>query len=227
MGQILQDEFFFAGYLPTRLPTTCLSMPPRFDRDVNQTLLCSNNGSSGPPAVTTSNTNIAGMTRKPLLEINDGKSAQQQNDLRSGVMSGITIDARTPSSAISAIQQTNTIQQNQISSASSASTNALLRNRDNNGGDAANGDRHNDDEPEDYYLSELYQQLNTVISARPTELDPLRIDDAEDPACVPMLWISKWVDYSDKYGLGYQLCDDSVGVLFNDSTRLILCSSGE
>lgn len=52
-------------------------------------------------------------------------------------------------------------------------------------------------------------------------------DDAEDPACVPMLWISKWVDYSDKYGLGYQLCDESVGVLFNDSTRLILCSSGE
>lgn len=42
-----------------------------------------------------------------------------------------------------------------------------------------------------------------------------------------MLWISKWVDYSDKYGLGYQLCDESVGVLFNDSTRLILCSSGE
>ena len=55
----------------------------------------------------------------------------------------------------------------------------------------------------------------------------LYLDDAEDPACVPMLWISKWVDYSDKYGLGYQLCDESVGVLFNDSTRLILCSSGE
>ena len=41
-----------------------------------------------------------------------------------------------------------------------------------------------------------------------------------------MLWISKWVDYSDKYGLGYQLCDDSVGVLFNDSTRLIMTAGG-
>jgi hypothetical protein len=33
-------------------------------------------------------------------------------------------------------------------------------------------------------------------------------DDAEDPACIPIYWVSKWVDYSDKYGLGYQLCDN-------------------
>lgn len=37
-----------------------------------------------------------------------------------------------------------------------------------------------------------------------------------------MLWISKWVDYSDKYGFGYQLTDDSIGVSFNDQTKLIL-----
>ena len=50
------------------------------------------------------------------------------------------------------------------------------------------------------------------------------VDDAEDPASIPIYWVSKWVDYSDKYGLGYQLCDKSVGVLFNDSTRLLLGS---
>lgn len=27
-------------------------------------------------------------------------------------------------------------------------------------------------------------------------------EEAEDPACIPVFWISKWVDYSDKYGLG-------------------------
>jgi len=52
-------------------------------------------------------------------------------------------------------------------------------------------------------------------------------DEAEDPAAVPIYWVSKWVDYSDKYGLGYQLCDNSVGVLFNDSTRVLLTSNGE
>ena len=44
---------------------------------------------------------------------------------------------------------------------------------------------------------------------------------------MPIYWVSKWVDYSDKYGLGYQLCDNSVGVLFNDSTRLLLLANGE
>ena len=52
-------------------------------------------------------------------------------------------------------------------------------------------------------------------------------EDCEDPSSIPIYWISKWVDYSDKYGLGYQLCDNSVGVLFNDSTRLILTNNGE
>ena len=53
------------------------------------------------------------------------------------------------------------------------------------------------------------------------------VEEAEDPASIPIYWVSKWVDYSDKYGLGYQLCDNSVGVLFNDSTRLILLANGE
>jgi len=30
------------------------------------------------------------------------------------------------------------------------------------------------------------------------------------------------VDYSDKYGFGYQLSDDSIGVSFNDLTKMIL-----
>lgn len=41
-----------------------------------------------------------------------------------------------------------------------------------------------------------------------------------------MIWISKWVDYSDKYGFGYQLSDDSVGVMYNDGTRLIMMANG-
>ncbi|OLL24803.1 Serine/threonine-protein kinase plo1 [Neolecta irregularis DAH-3] len=36
------------------------------------------------------------------------------------------------------------------------------------------------------------------------------------------LFITKWVDYSNRYGLGYQLSDGSVGVYFNDSTSVIL-----
>ncbi|KAL0615990.1 Serine/threonine-protein kinase PLK1 [Plecturocebus cupreus] len=79
----------------------------------------------------------------------------------------------------------------------------------------------------DYHLSDTLQQLHSVNSSKPSERGLIRQEEAEDPACIPIFWVSKWVDYSDKYGLVYQLCDNSMGVLFNDSTRLILCSDGD
>ncbi|KAJ8413979.1 hypothetical protein AAFF_G00065770 [Aldrovandia affinis] len=38
------------------------------------------------------------------------------------------------------------------------------------------------------------------------------------------LWVTKWVDYSNKYGFGYQLSDHIVGVLFNNGTHMSLLS---
>lgn len=34
------------------------------------------------------------------------------------------------------------------------------------------------------------------------------------------IFITKWIDYSNKYGFGFQLSDKSVGVFFNDNTRI-------
>jgi hypothetical protein len=36
------------------------------------------------------------------------------------------------------------------------------------------------------------------------------------------VFIVSWVDYCNKYGMGYALTDGSVGVYFNDSTSCIL-----
>jgi len=36
------------------------------------------------------------------------------------------------------------------------------------------------------------------------------------------VYVKKWVDYSSKYGMGYLLSNDSTGVYYNDSTKLIL-----
>jgi len=44
---------------------------------------------------------------------------------------------------------------------------------------------------------------------------------------LPELWVTKWVDYSSKYGVGYILSDGSIGVYFNDSTKIILCPEGD
>ncbi|KAH9923446.1 Pkinase-domain-containing protein [Epithele typhae] len=48
-------------------------------------------------------------------------------------------------------------------------------------------------------------------------------DLAEEEALpVPKVFIVSWVDYCNKYGMGYALTDGSVGVHFNDSTTLVL-----
>lgn len=71
-------------------------------------------------------------------------------------------------------------------------------------------------------LSKIHKQLTGVTARQATARA------SEAPRQVPAatasqgLWICKWVDYSNKYGLGYQLSDNSVGVLFNDATKIIL-----
>ena len=42
----------------------------------------------------------------------------------------------------------------------------------------------------------------------------------------PGIWVKKWVDYSAKYGVGYLLSNNSVGVYFNDSSKLVSDSVG-
>lgn len=77
-------------------------------------------------------------------------------------------------------------------------------------------------------LRSLRDQLGSVLQTdkvrlgMPTENN----DESEDPALAPMLFVIKWVDYSDKYGFGYQLSDDSLGVSFNDQTKTVLLVDG-
>ncbi|XP_064477278.1 serine/threonine-protein kinase PLK1-like [Ornithodoros turicata] len=77
----------------------------------------------------------------------------------------------------------------------------------------------------DSHLKELQRLLRGLLESSPRERAFQQDDDAEDPAATPVFWVSKWVDYTDKYGLGYQLCDNSIAVLFNDSTRIVLLNN--
>ena len=39
--------------------------------------------------------------------------------------------------------------------------------------------------------------------------------------------MKKWVDYSSKYGLGYTLSNGTVGVYFNDNTKMLKDATGK
>ncbi|XP_077381539.1 serine/threonine-protein kinase PLK1 [Festucalex cinctus] len=149
--QMLTDDFFTSGYIPARLPTTCLTVAPRF--------------SIAPSTLAET------AQRRPLTPL--GSKGGPENV------------------------------------------------------EASEDQMAKDVEVAENHLQDLLQQLNSVMAAKPSERVLVHQEEAEDPACIPIFWISKWVDYSDKYGLGYQLCDNSVGVLFNDCSRLIMYADGD
>lgn len=72
-------------------------------------------------------------------------------------------------------------------------------------------------------IQTLFVLLTDLLNEKPNR-QPIgnMLDENTDPAAQPLFWISKWVDYSDKYGFGYQLCDEGMGVMFNDTTKLIM-----
>uniref|UniRef100_A0AC34R5V4 Serine/threonine-protein kinase PLK n=1 Tax=Panagrolaimus sp. JU765 TaxID=591449 RepID=A0AC34R5V4_9BILA len=65
------------------------------------------------------------------------------------------------------------------------------------------------------------QLLNDLLSKELPKRQ-LTEDDLKDPASVPVYWVSKWVDYSAKYGFAYQLCDGSFATAFSDRSSLIM-----
>jgi len=151
VAEILRDEFMTMGYLPPRLPVSCLTMAPRFDTKNNASLIA---------------------RRTPLMEVNNDPNLGSQGSL-----------SRKDSA-------------------------------------------RNEAGPSDCYLSELHKQLAQLIATKPGSRNPPMEDEAEDPKAQPIVWVSKWVDYSDKYGFGYSLNDDSIGVVFNDLTKLLLLADG-
>lgn len=48
------------------------------------------------------------------------------------------------------------------------------------------------------------------------------VKSGEDISLGAEVWVKKWVDYSTKYGLGYLLSNNTMGVFYNDSTKLIM-----
>jgi len=56
--------------------------------------------------------------------------------------------------------------------------------------------------------------LSTLHNKNVVDIQPPNLD----------VFVSKWIDYSVKYGLGYLLSDGTAGILFNDQTKLTLAA---
>ncbi|ORY68139.1 Pkinase-domain-containing protein [Neocallimastix californiae] len=73
-------------------------------------------------------------------------------------------------------------------------------------------------------LDIVYRNICQAFEDNENNVEP---PEVTEPIENPKVFISKWIDYSNKYGLGYQLTNSCVGVYFNDSTSIILSADEE
>ena len=66
--------------------------------------------------------------------------------------------------------------------------------------------------------------LENVDDKKKSKWTSITIEKASKigPGAWNKVLISKWIDYSSKYGLGYKLSNGIYGVIFNDSTKIVL-----
>uniref|UniRef100_A0A914M9N4 Serine/threonine-protein kinase PLK n=1 Tax=Meloidogyne incognita TaxID=6306 RepID=A0A914M9N4_MELIC len=180
IDEILNFPFFTDGFLPKILPSSCLTMAPKFNMQaVSGGQTCAPNSSDVQPSPRSKGPAFTG--RAPLAPVPEAKETPPM------------VTHKQDKAAVLITE---------------------MPAGENNG------------VPQDYYLSDLYAQLCSLLNTNTERFNEADRGEIEHPASTPIYWVSRWVDYSDKYGLGYQFCDNSVGVLFNDNTKVILDAPG-
>jgi len=78
-------------------------------------------------------------------------------------------------------------------------------------------------------LQHMVDHLDTVISVTESRKGSYRSMPVRplSPRRGPAKWVTRYVDYTSKYGLGFLLNDGSSGVYFNDSTKTALEPDGD
>lgn len=76
------------------------------------------------------------------------------------------------------------------------------------------------------YLVALRDQLTSLLKNQLTHHRESSTYLFIDSEARPPIWINKVYDYSDFYGFSYQLRDGTIGLLFNDSTKIIVLPNG-
>jgi serine/threonine protein kinase len=228
--KLIQDKFITTGFYPDSMPDSAMTCEPHFNHEQSICVYADQNVySNGRETRSRSRSEIknqetkASSSRRARVDQNGkmgNNDGQQDHDLLRAPlheMNNVEINDRARN-----------VLQNEPSTAPTTSEISFPE--------------HGDQRLEGYdkmkkYAHDILSQLKFLdeLFSKPTEnrgvrfhkkvSDVVDMEDAVDPSIRPVYWISKWVDYSDKYGLGYQLIDESVGVLFNDNRRMILHSN--
>ncbi|XP_041359084.1 serine/threonine-protein kinase PLK1-like [Gigantopelta aegis] len=203
LEEILAHEFFTCGYLPRVLsPACCTSVPKfpvytKFNRPPSYALPDSKNDAMGKLGNALSQIQLKG-NLEHILNDKDSELIYERPANRDNVMvTDITPAVKT------AVKEVIT--------------------------DVISMDRS--DSPQQRGSSPNARSASTLLDVLVTCLDHMPKEEvSHNPTPLPendeIIWITKWVDYSNKYGFGFQLSNDAIGVLFNDTSRILLAPDG-
>ncbi|MBN3325389.1 PLK3 kinase, partial [Atractosteus spatula] len=208
LDQILNHEFFTKGFTPDKLPPSSCVMVPEL-----------NPPSPAKKFFTKMAKSLFGK-KKSKVE----KSPVEEHDEISKLVTGIV------KSSISRQMSYKTVEGNeatspsgQLASSVPLDTQAEEESRKSTSrsfkGVASNTEACEDGITAAAVADSAIKVLNNCLSSMPLA--------SRNPRCLsrpkPFMWVTKWVDYSNKYGFGYQLSNQNIGVLFNEGTHISLC----
>ncbi len=75
-------------------------------------------------------------------------------------------------------------------------------------------------------LETMHEQLARSLMVEPGTALDMVAECSKAAEGSSQLWVTKWVDYTSKYGLGFLLNNGSAGVYFNDSSKIVLSVNG-
>uniref|UniRef100_F6T643 Serine/threonine-protein kinase PLK n=1 Tax=Equus caballus TaxID=9796 RepID=F6T643_HORSE len=197
IDQILRHDFFTKGYTPDRLPvSSCVTVPDLIPLNAAKILFVK---------VTKS---LFGRKK------NKSKNHPEERDEVSCLANGLTRtsighqDARPEAPAASGPAPVSLVE-------------TALEDSSPRGTLASSGDGFEEGLTVATVVeSALCALRNCLAFMPPAEQNPAPLAQPE-----PLVWVSKWVDYSNKFGFGYQLSSRRVAVLFNNGTHMALSAN--
>lgn len=222
LDTVLTDEFFTRGFFPQSLPSVCCVAPPKF---------------------TAATKNLNANTQKRSATANSNRnSAASCNSNSSNEHASVT----TVRDALDRISLKDVHTDGRTRTHSDENAESGIDSQGSHGDDEEVNENSlledvidEDDSTFDYHNPQkLCSRVNACLTSMPDRnslaekcADPLSTGHSDsdedtsgydsnsgDPAA--RLWITKWVDYSNKYGFGAQLSNGCIVIRYNDGTTL-------
>ncbi|KAI8774007.1 serine/threonine-protein kinase PLK1 [Biomphalaria glabrata] len=201
LQEILADEFFVCGYLPHSLSPTCCTAMPKFPSRYASNRPMSYAAAREP---TVDHLGQLGNAISQMHLDSRSENLLEEKELED-------IEKKSPQHSRTHIE--NSVQ---------------TRDTHKNGNNS--NERHIDERSRSPSQRDLTKPgcAAVLLNALTLCLEQMPKDFKNSPAPMnaEITWVTKWVDYSNKYGFGFQLSSDALGVLFNDTSRIIMAPDG-